>query len=124
SMQARHVLVILGINNLAAEDTATGIAAGVAAVGKAVERVAPAARAHVVAIPPCGPGFQFRGEIRRQANELLVEVNSFETINIDDAITCGFAEHCPNYRDDRIHLSESGYRVLTDIVRNWISEGA
>jgi hypothetical protein len=120
SIKARHGLVMVGTNNLAADDTARGIAAGVAAVVAAVLRVAPDACVHVVAIPPCGPAFQFNGEVRRQANGLLAEARGFETINVDDAITCGFAEYCPNYDADRIHFSDRGYRMMTDIVRRRI----
>jgi lysophospholipase L1-like esterase len=123
SIQARFVVVMLGTNNLAADDTARGIAAGVAAVVAAVARVAPDTRPHVIAMPPCGPGYQFRDEVRRRANDLLAEARSFDTINVDDAITCGFAEHCPNYLEDRIHFSDTGYRVLTDIVRRRIEGG-
>jgi len=120
SVNCRHAVILLGTNNLGAGDTAAGITAGIAAVAAAVVRVAPRASIHVIGTPPCGPGFEFRGDVRTKANAAVAGLEGFATINGDDALCPGFAEPCGNYQDDQIHLSVAGYQRLMDLVRRSI----
>jgi len=113
----------MGANNLGADDTANGIAAGVAAVVAAVVRVAPRARIHVVGVPPCGPDFQFRSDVRCRANLALARLQGFETLDVDAELTCEFSQPCANYKDDGIHLTEAGYERLTELVDRRLEDG-
>jgi tetratricopeptide (TPR) repeat protein len=109
-----HAVILIGTNNLGADDTAGGIAAGIAAVIAAVVRVAPRATIHAVGVPPCGAGFQFRSDVRRKANQALARLEGFETLDVDAALT---APDCACFKADGIHLAEAGYVLLTDLVR-------
>ena len=109
-------LVMLGTNNLGADDGPEAIYTGVEAVVKRLARIAPSAPVYVVGIPPCGPDFAFRDADRRRANQLLSASKLFRAIDVDEIITTGFDPNCTNYMDDHIHLSEDGYRVLTRFI--------
>jgi tetratricopeptide (TPR) repeat protein len=117
SVQAGHAIILIGTNNLGADDTATGIAAGVAAVVAATVRVAPAAKVLVVCPPPCGPDFRFRNAVRRKAIKALSGLGGYATIDPDAVLTADPDQASRNYHEDRIHLSEAGYRVLTELVK-------
>ena len=116
SIDSRHAVVMLGTNNLGAGDTPAGIAAGVAAVVAAVVRVSPRAQVWVVAVPPCGPGFQFRADDRRRANAILSGLEGFKTIDAEAALTSGLSPE-QHYQEDGIHLTSVGYRLLLGLVR-------
>jgi pimeloyl-ACP methyl ester carboxylesterase len=114
NLKPKVVLIIVGTNNLAAGDTPAGIAAGIGAVMLRARQLWPMARIVTFETPPCGPGYSFNASQREEANALLRRLG--ETINVDQEITCGFSELCPNYHPDRIHFSDEGYDLLTRIV--------
>jgi hypothetical protein len=111
SLDCADAVVMLGTNNLGAGDTAAGIAAGVATAVAAVVRVAPRARVHVIATPPCGPDRDFRADVRRKANRMLAGLEGFETVDPDAALQTPGA-----YMDDGIHFTPEGYRRLAELV--------
>jgi tetratricopeptide (TPR) repeat protein len=117
SIDCRHAVVLLGTNNLGAGDTAAGISAGVAAVVAATVRVAPRAKVRVIATPPCGPQLQFRADVRRKANAALAGLEGFQTLNVDEALTARGDDCGAAFQDDGIHLTASGYRLLTEAVK-------
>jgi lysophospholipase L1-like esterase len=43
-------------------------------------------------------------------------ISSGKTINVDDAITCGWRDPCANYTADNVHFSEVGYQLLAKAV--------
>lgn len=116
SIACKDAVILIGANNLASDDTAAGLAEGIAAVVAAVVRVAPRSRIHVIATPPCGPGLRFRHETRVKANMALTGMQGFETIDVDAALADG-----ANYAEDEIHLSGAGYVRLTELVRARLS---
>jgi tetratricopeptide (TPR) repeat protein len=114
SVECSHAVILLGANNLGADDTADGIAAGVAAVVAGVVRVAPKAKVWAIATPPCGADLQFRAEVRLRANQMLAAFESFETVNVDAALT--ESGDALSYDPDGIHFSRAGYERLTSSV--------
>jgi hypothetical protein len=117
SIDCRHAVILLGANNLGAGDTAAGIAMGVAAVVAAVVRATPKARILIIATPPCGPDSQFRRSVRQKANATLASLEGVEVMEVDAEMLGDGARRSPNYAPDGTHLSELGYRRLTDLVR-------
>ena len=122
SVDCRHALVLIGTNNLGAGDTAAGISAGISAVVAALVRVAPQANVYVVATPPCGPGSGFRADVRRESNGAVSRLQGFQTIDVDEALSSGCVETSANYHEDHIHLTDAGYRTLTDLVRQRLNQ--
>jgi hypothetical protein len=116
-----YALIMLGTNNLGADDGPAAIHAGVRAVVKRLRRVAPGVKCLIVEIPPCGPGFSFRDDDRRRANALLAADAAFLSINVDEVLTTGFAADCRNYASDHIHFTDEGYRVLTRYLLSQVS---
>lgn len=112
SIDCRRLVILIGANNLGAGDTASGIAAGVAAVVAAAVRVAPRAKIHVIATPPCGPDGAFRDDVRRKANRAVAALEGFETIDVDDALLGDEGA----YAEDGIHFTAEGYRRLTELI--------
>jgi lysophospholipase L1-like esterase len=121
SVACRDALVVIGTNNLGAGDTAAGIAAGISAVVAALVRVAPQARIHVLATPPCGPDFKFRGDVRLEANRAVSKLDCFAVIDADEVLTGRTTDPRANYHEDKIHLSSAGYRVLSELVRRCLT---
>ncbi len=117
-IEARFVLVVLGTNNLGADDTPAGIAAGLATVAARAQDLAPAACVAVLELPPCGPGFGFRATDRKAANALLRSNRPTKTISAEAVLTSGPRA----YRDDDIHFSDEGYRRLTAHVRSALED--
>jgi lysophospholipase L1-like esterase len=115
-LDVERALILLGTNNLGADDGPAAIRAGVSAVVRRLQLVAPGVQCWVIEIPPCGPGFSFRNDDRRHANALLRSDTAFRSINVDEVLTTGFAADCRNYAPDHIHFSDEGYRVLTRYV--------
>jgi hypothetical protein len=122
SVDCRHALVLIGANNLGAGDTAAGISAGISAVVAGLVRVAPRAEIYVVATPPCGPGLGFRAVVRRESNATVARLEGFETIDADEVLSLDCIEASANYQEDNIHLTDAGYRALTDLVRRRLNQ--
>jgi lysophospholipase L1-like esterase len=114
---ADRMLVVLGTNNLGAGDTPEGIVAGIRAVVRRLAELARDATIVVLEVPPCGPGFDFRGADRKLVNRLLRQAAFARTINIDEAMTNGFSETSARYLPDNIHFSAGGYETATALVR-------
>lgn len=114
ALSPRHVVVMIGTNNLASGDEPEAITAGIVAVARAIERLWPEAAILTVEIPPCGPDFAFNARQRLAANRGTSA--RLQTLNVDQEMTGGFDPNSPNYHADRIHFSEEGYRLLTRLV--------
>jgi tetratricopeptide (TPR) repeat protein len=113
-VRPKNVVVAVGTNDLISGDCPVALAAGVRAVSSQVNTVWPTAKVLVLEILPCGLGFTFRAHQRMQANTLIGQLAT--TINVDQEITCGFADQCPNYTSDDIHLTDQGYHLLTKLM--------
>ena len=118
AIDCRHAVVLVGANNLGANDTARGIAAGVAAVVAGVVRVAPKASLWVIAMPPCGAESRFRAEVWRESNRILASLKGFATLDVGAALTDGSG--LPSYETDGIHLTRAGYERLTQSMMGWL----
>ncbi len=116
SIRTGDVVLLAGTNNLGADDTAIGIAAGLGEVAKEVSRVAPDARLHILAVPPCGEGLEFRDHVRRQANALLHGRYRSSLVEADQRLRVEQDGRRLCYQEDNIHFSSHGYDVLTDLL--------
>jgi hypothetical protein len=115
SVNCRHAVILLGTNNLEANDTVAGIAAGVAAVVAGIVRVAPHAKVWVIGTPPVRPeGREFRSNARRRANAAVAGTSGFGTIDVDRVLAASGRTLC--YEPDGIHLGKSEYKRLTEAV--------
>jgi len=113
-LRPRKVLIILGTNNLTS-DKVCAIIFGLVQVFKRVAAIWPSTQIGFLEIPPRGPRFLEYNDSRMQINAAVRHVPGIKTINVDDAITCGWQEPCTNYLDDG-HFSEAGYRVILKSV--------
>ena len=116
SVRAREAVLMVGVNNLGADDTPAGIAAGVVEILSEIARVAPDAALHVVAVPPCGEALEFRDRERRRANALIRDRRPLEFVEVDGRLRIKQEGVFACYQDDAIHLSPHGYKVLTDAL--------
>lgn len=114
-LKPRHVLIILGTNNVGAGDKPCAVAAGMAAVFRRIDELWGRPNVIYVAMPPRKPeGIE---ESRRQANALIqTYVRPGRTIVDADALaTC---RDC--YVPDGLHLTPEGYRHVSEIIRKTI----
>jgi tetratricopeptide (TPR) repeat protein len=116
SIRTADVVLLAGTNNLGADDTAIGIAAGLGEVAQEASRVAPDARLHILAVPPCGDGLEFRDHVRRQANALLRGRYRSNLVEADQQLRAEQGGRRLCYQEDNIHFSSHGYEVLTDLL--------
>lgn len=137
ALNPKIVIMTLGTNNLGLGDPACGIAEGVRRALSGTHALWPTAQILYIAIPPRGPYFDFRDDVRIAANN---EIKAFaaenpwvEFINVDSRMTCDFygkvgdvdrligwiwppASRCPSYKPDSLHWSSDGYAVLGGII--------
>lgn len=114
---ATRTLIMIGTNNLGAGDTPAGIVAGITAILRSLNLVAPTTNVVIVEVPPCGPNLDFRDADRKAANRMLREANVARTVNVDTALTSPDSNANPYYMPDHIHFSSEGYRLLTELLR-------
>lgn len=123
SIRAGHFVLVAGTNNLGADDTAVGIAAGLAEITRELSRIAPGSRPHILAVPPCGDGLDFREHVRRQANALVCERRASDFIEVDTQLRVKKEGRYVCYQEDNIHFNALGYGVLTEMVTMRIRNG-
>ena len=116
AVKARDVVLIVGVNNLGADDTSAGMAAGFHEIIGEIRRIAPDARLHVLAIPPCGETLDFRDRERRRANALIRDRHPAEFVAVDDLLRVKQDGAFVCYQDDAIHFSPRGYEALTEAL--------
>ncbi|WP_188610826.1 GDSL-type esterase/lipase family protein [Chelatococcus reniformis] len=112
----RNIVILAGTNNLSMGASACAISAGLRRILRLAQTTWPAGHLFVVELLPRGRDFSFRDADRQQINAQLrkdaAQVGA-STLNIDDAITCGGQQPCPNFEGDRLHLSPAGYDILS-----------
>jgi platelet-activating factor acetylhydrolase IB subunit beta/gamma len=116
SIRSGDVILLAGTNNLGADDTAVGIAAGLEEIVQEMSRVAPDARLHILAVPPCGDGLEFRDHLRRQANALLRDRYQSDLVEADQQLRARRGGRYICYQEDNVHFSPQGYELLTNMV--------
>jgi lysophospholipase L1-like esterase len=132
SLTPDGVLVLVGTNNLTRDDMpACAVAAGIEAVATAAHKKWPAAKIHVMGIPPRGVDFRFRDDARLEVNaDLRARAGTLAYLDYFEvdasAITCGQYDRplqvaaasaeelsrCANYADDFGHFKRPGYEVI------------
>ena len=113
SVAAREAILLVGVNNLGADDTAAGMAAGILEAAREIQRVAPSAQLHILAIPPCGEALDFRDRERRRANALTRDRRPLEFVEVETLLRESRDGAAVCYEDDGIHFNAHGYEVLT-----------
>ncbi len=63
-------------------------------------------------IPPRGEGSVGYNNNRAEINEAINKVPGIKTINVDEEITCGWKNTCPNYALDNLHFPRAGYAII------------
>jgi len=115
----RNVLLLIGTNNLGADDKSCATMAGIEAIVQRVRQIWPAARVLFIAIPPRGNGWMFKNAQRLAVNAQLhsrAPAQNWAVIDDDAELTCQFMQPCGNYEPDLLHLSALGYRSLAATV--------
>ena len=110
-LRPRHVLIILGSNNLAF-GKACAITAGLKRVIARTASLWPLTRITFLEIPPNGEHFTYRNDDRMQVNASIRKFRGIKTVNIDNTITCHWKQPCRNYREDNLHFTYAGYRAI------------
>ena len=129
------VVLLLGTNNLK-RNSACAITNGMVAVVNKLHTVWPSAIIYIIDIPPRGKLFNEYDTKRIAVNQALAKLpetyNFVQLINgFDDKITCKtrpvtfwqqwfpnqFPDVCANYKTDNLHLSSSGYDVVSLMLK-------
>jgi lysophospholipase L1-like esterase len=116
----RRVVLLIGTNNTARDDTCA-ILAGIAAIVERLHQGLPQARIYVVSILPRGRRLAARRGLIETVNAELAREQERLGVTFVDAFTpfvqaCGEAEECPLLAD-RLHPGPEGYAVLARTLR-------
>jgi platelet-activating factor acetylhydrolase IB subunit beta/gamma len=116
TIEPQEVILLIGTNNLMANDKSCAIVAGISSIIRRVDELWRKPKVIVVDILPRGPSWSFKNLERRQVNDAVHRIiqsrGHAKTINADEIITCGRSTVCGTYRSDRVHLTPEGYAVL------------
>jgi lysophospholipase L1-like esterase len=120
-IKPRHVVIILGTNNLSSSDAPCAIIAGLEKVIARVTALWPSAQIIFLDIPPRGDRFLAFNSSRTEVNTAIGKLRGVTAINVDDEITCGWqVEVCKNYHSDNLHFVAGGYRVIARAIKRAI----
>ena len=112
TLKPSKVLFVIGTNNLVTGSQPCAIVAGIATIIRKSKETWPSAQLVFLEIPPSGADFMSNNNRRLEINAAVRLIPGVKTINVDNAITCGWQAPCVNYADDHLHFHEPGYRVL------------
>ncbi|WP_342110925.1 GDSL-type esterase/lipase family protein [Methylobacterium sp. SI9] len=120
ALNPKTAVILIGANNLRANNSACAIAAGIEAVAGRVRDIWPKANRILIQVLPQGDDFSYQNDNRQQTNTLVREYlersTNVRVLNVDSLITCNFEPSCPNYLADHLHLSQVGYETLGKVV--------
>jgi len=116
-ISSKKILIILGTNNLSVGDKPCAITFGLSKVVERVAQLWPSAQIGYVDIPPRGMQFQGVNEARTEVNNAMHLLPGIKSINVDNAVTCGWRQPCQNYAPDNLHFTASGYEILLNAVK-------
>jgi lysophospholipase L1-like esterase len=144
SVSPAQVLNSAGTNNLGSGNSACGTVAGLQAIVSQVAEIWPAAEIHYLPIPPRGPEFDEMDQERREINGAVAaglgDFSRVRYLPLDEAaLTCGQQGqpstgdplllgtptawlHCENYKEDNLHMTGTGYQVLTTALEPMLSD--
>ena len=73
-------------------------------------------------VPPRGQDLKFRNDVRLEVNSAIRGMPTIKPIDVDDAIACVWKTPCENYNADRLHFAPAGYKILTKLLREALSQ--
>jgi lysophospholipase L1-like esterase len=125
NLRPQTVIVLIGSANLSGNQTSCAIVAGVTAVVNDIkQRWNPKEIVLIELLPRCKdppPKLQERLQINAMLRERFKTEPGMTLVNADDGLTCNAQAEPSLYYDDYIHLTLSGYKVLTEQLKIAIS---
>lgn len=112
-----YTILLVGTNNLSASDSACSIAAGIEKIAQRIHQMLPETKILLVGILARGESLGYRKDDIAQINSSLKALQDHQTIFIDpSSIVERSAEGKENFIPDQLHLSNAGYRELTQLL--------
>lgn len=112
AIEAKAVVLIVGVNNLVCGEDVQSIVEGVGDVIGQARRVAPGAKIAVVALPPFGPDFRLRDNDRQLLNASLASMRDVVAVG-EPAAWNPRGSEAGCYQPDAVHFTRTGYQRLT-----------
>jgi platelet-activating factor acetylhydrolase IB subunit beta/gamma len=119
----QFVLLLVGTNDL--KFPACSVVQGVLTVVQAVHRVLPSANIIVTSILPRGENMLEHDTEIGEVNKNLAASQSeqgFRFFNVHDAFLCDRRTPCALFQPGNLHLTPTGYQVLTDSLRQFLQQ--
>jgi platelet-activating factor acetylhydrolase IB subunit beta/gamma len=119
--RTRHVVLLVGTNNLSAKDPPDAIAAGLGKLVGMLRVRAPRARILILQLPPRGRRMLDKVGPRREVNRAIQRIAKklrCETMRLDRLL---IRDDHASYEADLLHLSSAGYRILDRAIIEWIA---
>jgi hypothetical protein len=120
-LKPKNILIFIGTNSLPSDKSCV-IIAGMKKLVAQVSLIWPRARIFMLEVPPRGQDLKFRNDVRLEVNSAIREMPSIKPIAVDDAIACSWKTPCENYNADGVHFTSAGYKILTKLLREALSQ--
>jgi platelet-activating factor acetylhydrolase IB subunit beta/gamma len=112
AIDAKAVVLIVGVNNLASGDDVQSTIEAIGDVIVEIRRAAPGAKIAVVSLPPFGPEFRLRDDDRQALNASLAKMPDVIVVG-EPARWAPRGTEAGCYQPDAIHFTRTGYERLT-----------
>ncbi len=112
AIDAKAVVLMIGVNNLASGDKVQSIIEAIGDVIGEIRRVAPGATIAVVSLPPFGPDFRLRDDDRKALNASLTGMADVTVVG-EPALWAPRGTEAGCYQPDAVHFTRAGYDRLS-----------
>jgi lysophospholipase L1-like esterase len=120
----KYVLLLIGTNDI--KFPACAIVQGILTVVRKVHATFPQAKVIVTSILPRGIDLRAYDSKIVEANRRLADVarpEGFRFLDAHDAFLCDHQNECPLYMPGNLHLTPTGYQVLTHLLDRLLQSG-
>jgi lysophospholipase L1-like esterase len=121
-----YVLLLVGKNDVDhAEYSDCDIFWGMVAVVKKVRETFPSTCVIVTSVLPHGSNLRAADSKTRSVNNFIREgtdSGTYAFLDVHDAFLCNHRTPCPLYQSDNLHLTRSGYLVLSQLLKKRLAE--
>lgn len=119
-LRPRRVMLLVGTNNLA-PDKPCAIAHGTGVVVDRINALWHPNEIVLIEVLPRGPNLtgyaEARAQLRNHIESLKQGRPNLRIMNLDSVLICSAPEQCIGYKPDLLHLTPTGYELLSEALR-------
>ncbi len=117
SCQPKHILLVVGTNNLLFGESEADVAAGIAAIAGRLAAVHPVSELFILLPPPFGVDLRRADEEREALKTRLAAWYGHRLIDADTTLLAAGRLQNPNYQPYLVHFTALEYKLLISLVQ-------